>query len=76
VAKARRGKETAARGAVIVRTKIVKVNEPPLRHQNRPAVPSDKLLDLVKWIDTRSKLATVIILGVLGLVAISPMITG
>jgi len=68
MAKAPAKKKPAARGAVVVRTKIVKVNEPPPAPPKPPGGPLDKLLDLVKWIDTPFKLATVIILGVLGLV--------
>ena len=68
MAKASAKKKSASRGAVtVVRTRVVKVSEPPPTPKP-PSGPIDKLLDLVKWIDTPFKLATVIILGVLGLV--------
>jgi hypothetical protein len=67
MAKAPAKKKPTARGAA-VRAKIVKVNEPAPAPPKPPGGPLDKVLDLVKWIDTPFKLATVIVLGVLGLV--------
>lgn len=68
MAKAPAKKKPTSRGAVtVVRTRVVKVNE-PTPPPKPPGGPLDKVLDLVKWIDTPFKLATVIILGVLGLV--------
>jgi len=53
-----------------IRTKIIKVKaeiDAPPAPPKPAGGPLDKALDLVKWIDSPFKLATVILLGVLGL---------
>ena len=53
-----------------IRTKIIKVKaeiDTPPAPPKPAGGPLDKALDLVKWIDSPFKLATVILLGVLGL---------
>jgi hypothetical protein len=53
-----------------IRTKIIKVKaeiDAPPAPPKPASGPLDKALDLVKWIDSPFKLATVILLGVLGL---------
>jgi len=53
-----------------IRTKIIKVKaeiDTPPAPPKPAGGPIDKALDLVKWIDSPFKLATVILLGVLGL---------
>ncbi len=53
------------------RTRIVKIKaeiDSPAPPPKPPGGPLDKVLDLVKWVDSPFKLLTIIILGVLGLI--------
>lgn len=54
-----------------IRTRIVKIKaeiDNPAPPPKPPGGPLDKVLDLVKWVDSPFKLLTIIILGVLGLI--------